>query len=103
MDLSMAVGFPLIPSSERKVLEHSRTLEVVVPKVGWMGAEEAERKRTCLRFYKSGFHVLRLHSAGATHGLQRGSLQVNDGGHYSEPVKYNSWNKGFLPQYKLTR
>lgn len=59
MNLSIAIGSPLTPSSERNILNHSRILDIVAPKAGRVGPEEAERKtqRTSSSLSKSGFQV----------------------------------------------
>ena len=51
MEPSNPVKYPIISSAERTVPNHSRMLEVVVPKVGRMGPEEAEKKTGSLSEY----------------------------------------------------
>lgn len=50
MHLSTAIGFPLMPSSERNVLNHSRFLKVVAPKARKDGARGGREKEDPFEF-----------------------------------------------------
>lgn len=95
MNLSIVIGFSLTPFSRRNILTHSRILDIVAPKAGRVGPEEAEKKNTenLFEFIQVRLPSLQISRSLSAHSLQRGRWCVNGEMELEEQR---------LPQYRPT-